>query len=83
MKEIMDTSDIGKLAMDFMEELSETCSDGCTVEIVGMVAEVRDEDGDSVLFCTATDDRPWVQMAFFDAAAEAIESSTEEEVEEP
>jgi len=79
----MDTTKLGELAAQFMEELTEEYGDNEEEEIDMVVMAVELKDSESTVIVTkSSDDRAWVEAAFFEAASESIhEQEVGEEAE--
>lgn len=71
----MDTSALGKLAAELMEEIADVEGELRTVAIVFEV----DEEESTRIDYKCNDDRRWVQRAFFDEAMASVDFSPVED----
>ena len=76
MTQSIDTTMVGHVAADLMEQVSERFGEDATVDTVAVVVEVRHPDGDSeatTITCGCSDHRAWAQSGLLRFAAELVE----------
>jgi hypothetical protein len=75
----IDTSMVGHVAADLMDQVSERFGEDATVETVAVVVEVRHPDGDTeatTITCGCSDERAWAQSGLLRFAAGLVENQS-------
>jgi hypothetical protein len=72
----IDTSMVGHVAADLMEQVAERFGEDATVETVAVVAEVHHSDGEeeaTTITCGCSDHRAWAQSGLLRFAARLVD----------
>jgi hypothetical protein len=76
MREGIDTSLVGHVAAELMDQVSEQFGDNAAVETVAVVVEVRHFDGEqdaTTITCVSSEPRAWAQSGLLSFAARLVE----------